>query len=1084
MVRPSRRDFLGGSALTLAALTGTLDPDRVADSTTPTDRRSLDELPDSAASAIAALPDDDSLDLSYRLVVTTDVADADVAEDLSHEARVVTRELDVAAADLSTVVTAITHDYRRRITVAAGSIDRLDRGEEVATVGDWRVADDGDREGMTTVSTDGVAAFVAGEDRSGRVEAARAIATAAAGEADGEAADRLVDANADADAAFGLVESFDTVLFAPDAAESGFQTPGASAVGTGAIRAFAGGFEIHPARLHGSDDRAENRYLFFTDDPSTPGDRAVRSLIEAIGTGIVEEATIDRSGETIRVDAVLEAPPEHDHENAPDVRVGTTVAGEADGTSGDGEADGTGSGQETGGVTLEHRGGETVTGDALEALQLWVDGELVDRQPADRLDRFEPGDTLTVETDPLASVVLRWFDAERNAHRVYANEAIGAEAFAIDHDVEAETVTITYVGDREADAGKVAVTHRSDDGTVRTPAPSFGDGGGGTADGSDALTNGDAVTIEDVGMGDVVSLTLTVPSIPGVHRRPLQRFRVTPPRIHVHDHPDRGLIAAYHGEEDYDASAFRVLVDGEPADRQIADEIETLSRGAEIPLGEYPVDSTVTIEWLDPEEPVVVAEHEVVPEAFVDLEYDPEAGTVRVEHREGDAMAADRVKIRADGEPLGTQPADEYEEFGPGDSLAAEVPPFARVEVVWVGADDDAESGTDDDAAGGRDERDHHLAGTTTAREALKAHYDPGAAEMRLTYVGAQPADPEGLQVTTYSPADDSSDRTSGRPSGGERETLVVAEEYDELTSGDTITLTDVEIGDRVTVSIRTETANMVSERSVGHYPTEPRHGFTFQPGSELEAGTGADGRETGTGTDQREAVPDDGIAAVYRDPVSRDAAEFRLLVDDEPADTQPADEHDVLERGDVISLGEFEPGTTFAAEWTPPAEPVEAGSHVIAPTADFAVDYDAADGSVTVTHDGGGAIAAEHLSVVVTPDPGRPEPWSGDEADGSIDEGDSTTVEVGQDPHRAFVLFREHEVIAEKRLAENETNETRDEGGETDEARTTETGTAKAEASASGSAESAAEASGGASDGSSAESSAGAEAAADAEAE
>ncbi|SEH37522.1 hypothetical protein SAMN05192561_101206 [Halopenitus malekzadehii] len=1070
MVRPSRRGFLGGSALTLAALTGTLDPDRVANSTTPTDRRNLDELSDSAASAIAALPDDGSLDLSYRLVVTTNVADADVAEDLSHEARVVTRELDVAAADLSTVVTAITHDYRRRITVASGTFDRLDRGEELTTVGDWRVADDGDREGMTTVSTDGVAAFVAGEDRSGRVEAARAIA-AAAGEADGEDGDRLVDANADAESAFGLVESFDTVLFAPDAAESGFQTPGASAVGTGAIRAFAGGFEIHPARLHGSDDRAENRYLFFTDDPSTPGDRAVRPLIEAIGTGIVEETAIDRSGETIRVDAVLEAPPEHDHENAPDIRVGTTVDREADGTSGDGEADGTGSGQETGGVTLEHRGGETVTGDALEALQLWVDGELADRQPADRLDRFEPGDTLTVETDPLASVVLRWFDAERNAHRVYANEAIGTEAFAIDHEVEAETVTITYVGDREADAGKVAVTHRSDDGTVRTPAPSFGNGGdGGNDSGSGTLTNGDAVTIEDVGMGDVVSLTLTVPSIPGVHRRPLQRFRVTPPRIHVHDHPDRGLIATYHGEEDYDASAFRVLVDGEPADRQIADEVETLSRGTEIPLGEHPVDSTVTIEWLDPEEPVVVAEHEVVPEAFVDLEYDPEAGTVRVEHREGDAMAADRVRIRADGEPLGTQPADEYEEFGPGDALAAEVPPFAQVEVVWVGADDDAESGTDDDAAGERDdERDHHLAGTTTAREALKAHYDPGAAEMRLTYVGAQPADPEGLQVTTYSPADGSSDRTSGRPSGSERETLVVAEEYDELTSGDTITLTDVGIGDRVTVSIRTETANMVSERSVGHYPTEPRHGFTFQSGSEQEAGTGTDGRETGTGTDQRKAVPDDGIAAIYRDPVSRDAGEFRLLVDGEAADTQPADEHDVLERGDVVPLSEFDTGTTFTAEWTPPTEPIEVGSHVIAPTADFAVDYDAEEEAVTVTHDGGGAIAAEHLSVVVTPDPGEPEPWDGDAATGSVQDGDSTTIEMTQEPHRAFVLFGEHEVIHEARIADRETSETRSSGAETS------TGESSASGSASGAAGgSAAETAGGSA----------AEASADAEAE
>ncbi|MFC6772382.1 twin-arginine translocation signal domain-containing protein, partial [Halorubrum pallidum] len=42
MVRPSRRDFLGGSALTLAALTGFVDPDADGDGrsrsdSTPTD---------------------------------------------------------------------------------------------------------------------------------------------------------------------------------------------------------------------------------------------------------------------------------------------------------------------------------------------------------------------------------------------------------------------------------------------------------------------------------------------------------------------------------------------------------------------------------------------------------------------------------------------------------------------------------------------------------------------------------------------------------------------------------------------------------------------------------------------------------------------------------------------------------------------------------------------------------------------------------------------------------------------------------------------------------------------------------------
>ncbi|TKX77630.1 twin-arginine translocation signal domain-containing protein, partial [Halorubrum sp. SD626R] len=105
MVRPSRRDFLGGSALTLAALTGFVDPgvdgDERSPDGTPAD---LDvDVPAPFADAFLPVPAAEALSTTYATVIA-DRVDADATEDLSYRARSATETLGVDADALSATV--------------------------------------------------------------------------------------------------------------------------------------------------------------------------------------------------------------------------------------------------------------------------------------------------------------------------------------------------------------------------------------------------------------------------------------------------------------------------------------------------------------------------------------------------------------------------------------------------------------------------------------------------------------------------------------------------------------------------------------------------------------------------------------------------------------------------------------------------------------------------------------------------------------------------------------------------------------------------------------------------------------------
>ncbi|VTT87807.1 hypothetical protein DM2_1141 [Halorubrum sp. DM2] len=973
MVRPSRRRFLGGSALTLAALTGVLDP--------ATDDRSLDrpagaptdldvDVPAPLADAFLPIPTADALSTTYATVIA-DSVDADADEDLSYRVRPATERLDVDADELSATAGIRTADRGVRLTTAVGEFDRPDGGETVAVGAEDGEAngssDDASADAETTdelpagwrlaetdetafVAGDGVAAVATGDGAApgprgrssasaddaaeARIETARTAGRAAADEAD-----RFAEGSLGA-AALPRLGGFETVLLVPDAAAGPFPAGIPEAVD-----AFAAGFEVAPEALRDLTGTAENAYVIRpAEDAGRLSDESAERLVREIDPAVPVETEVTRTDGVVLVDAVVEAPPERDPEASPDAEVRSRFDRDA------------------GTVTFEHVEGEPVPAAELE---LWHDGEEVSDDALDS-DAFEAGDEFAVDTGLIAAVALRWFDPDANAYDVYARERVDREAFAFEYDLSTETLTLTYDGDGEADASDLRLVHRADDG-ARTVGDGFTDG---------TLAPEDAVTVEGVSVGDSVRLEFDVEQPPGVGGGSLVHYRARPPRVWIHSRAEEGTVVRYGDEESRPADAFVTLVDGEPTDAQFADEYDTLSERDELVLGELPLGSTVSVEWREPDEPVVVAEEEVAPNTRASMEYDPDAGEVTVRHRRGRALPASELEVQADRSPTDVQPADELDEFGPDDSFSVPVPPLSRVRLVWTGG-----------------EHEHHIGGTTTARDAFAAGYDADDEAMTVEYVGERPVDPERLRVRVRG-------GTASREQEREQESTFAAE-YDELTTGDAVTVADVGLDDTVAVSVHTEFENGSMTSSVAHFPAAPRRGFVVEDGEEAS--------ET---------------VLRYVGEVRRDADAFRVLIDGEPADAQPADETDRLTGGETLSLGDLGAGTTVAVEWSGGDETRTVTEHVLPPQATFEVTYEPADdgesgGVVTFAHAGGDGIDAEHLDVAVEPATDGLRPWDPD-AD-SVTAGDETTVAVDEDARMAVVVFRERELLHREPLGGEE---------------------------------------------------------------
>ncbi|EMA27263.1 hypothetical protein C445_20755 [Halobiforma lacisalsi AJ5] len=880
-------------------------------------------LPSDLESVLELVPGESALDANYRHVVYSRVDDAG-STPLYLGGHEVLEELDIDADAVAELVVVVTDD-ETRLSVVAGEFDAPDVGDD-ADLDGWTV---GEVDDEPVAAAEGALVVATGDDGDEIVDAALEAA-------DDEDTETILADPETASTTFDHLESKSYVTFVPDVSE----VPHNEFDGD-VVEAFGVGLETAPMAREDDSDTLENDYVLHLDPDAGAhvDDEWIVDRVESIERNEILETSIDRSDDVVYVQAVVEQPPERDREAAPDARVRAR------------------SNADEGVVTFEHVGGEPIETDSLE---VWRDGDLADDQLADEYATFTEGDTFELETGPLADVGLRWFDEEADVYYYYDTTVVGAESFDGQYDPDEETVEFTYTGGLEVDSDLVELVHRSDD-------DGSYDLDRGDLDVDGPLVDGETITVDGVTLGDRVSLELSVPANPNRGQRSLSSVRVRPPRMHL-SRREETVVARYWGDIDRDADEFRVLVEDEPADVQFSDVTDTLSEHDRVELGELDHGTHVAVEWLEPDDPVVVTERVLRPYARIDMDYDDSAGTVTADYEEGDEIDADDLELRIADEPAPVQPADEYETFAPGDDLTVEADPFATVELVWEGGDD----------------TEYGLGRVTVGRRAFDAEYDPDTDEVEIVYTGEQPADPSNLTVSQR-----------GSRSSGDDEDLF-AQEYDSLTDGDSIVLEDVEIDDRISVMLVQEGENYSSRSSIFRFTPEPRWAFSVEDR----------GSEDGDGDE-------DGLVAVYHERTTRDADNFEILVDGEPADVQPSDRHDTLTAEDEIELGEFEAGTELSFRWVVPDEPREVRNHVVVPDAEFEVDYDADDDEITVEHAGGDGIDAADLAVIVEPLSPEPTDWDGD---GTVSEGDSTTVDVDdldsrrdRDPAAVGILFRDH---------------------------------------------------------------------------
>ncbi|ELZ01860.1 type IV pilin N-terminal domain-containing protein [Natrialba asiatica] len=905
-----RRELIVGSgtvaAIAFSGYTGAAAADAA-------DRRT--SLPSDLESTLELVPAESSLETSYQHLVYSQIDSQESRPGYLGTHGVVDEFDNVDADSVAEIVFAAGE--ATQLSVTTGSFDKPDAGDD--EIDGWTV---GEVDDEAFAAADGKLVIASGDGSRSVVETA--IATA-----NGDEATVITDPET-TEATFDYLGSMSYVTFVPNVS-----TTSSREFNDGTVEAVGIGSKLPPAE-RSDDGTLENGYVFHLAADADVDDEWVNDRLQRLEQGEVLDTTIDRSGDVVHVDAVVEQPPERDRDAAPDARVQAR------------------SNADEGVVTFEHVAGESIDTDNLE---LWKNGELAAEQLADDRATFDEGDTFELETGPLAAVGLRWFDEDEDVYYYYETITVGSESFDVTHD-ETDTVDITYVGEREADPDLLELVR--DDGAAGREQLEL--------DVSDSLTAGETITVEDVTLGNRVMLELAVPANPNRGRRSLVHFRVRPPRMHLSGRNDT-VTARYWGDQDRDADEFRVLVEDEPADVQFTDVTETLSANDEVELGDIDYGTHVAIEWLEPDEPTVIADRVIRPSAHVDLAYDDAEGTLTVDYVEGDAIDADDLSLRLGDEPTAVQPTDEYETFEPGDAFTVDVRPFVRVKLVWEGPDD----------------TEHSISQTTVSRALFDAAYDPDNGEVELVYTGNQPADPSTLSVAH---------RRDG-PSSVDED--LFAQAYDTLTTGDSIVLEDVGVEDSIAVMLVQEGENYVSKSSLFNFRPEPRWAFSIGERA-------------------------DGIVAVYREETSRDAANFELLVDGEPGDSQPSDRYDTLSAGDELELGEFDAGTELTFRWVVPDEPREIRSHVVVPDAAFDIDYDADDGEVTVEHAGGDEIDADALGIVVEPTRSEPAGW--DEYE-TVTEGDTTTVAVDgetgtegdRDPIGVTVVYREKNTITHERI-------------------------------------------------------------------
>ncbi len=427
---------------------------------------------------------------------------------------------------------------------------------------------------------------------------------------------------------------------APNTEESSFEVPDA-------VEQVAVG-----RRLVGEyDQRVEFAVRFVDQEGAT--EAAVETIIDGRRGNVdeldVEYERVGPEDQTVVGSFVTQLPPSQLPDNAPDARF----------TFRDSEG------------VLEQIGEEPVDPARLE---FRVGGEKRAPPWDDREALIEPGDRFEIDVDPFQLVEVVWLDPEFGVERPLGRSvATGRDAFEGEYDPDADALTITYTEEFEADATKFSLRRGGlgpeDDG--ETDLESLV---------GDRLTAGDSITVEDVGYGDRVDITLTVErsrdnEAYGITTSVFS-FRAEPPGRFEFGLEDGTATITYRGSERQPAENYRIGFAEEdgPASVQFTDRYDRLTDGDSVAV-DVAVGDRIVVEWVDDDRPFRVDEYAVTPDATFEIDYDEGAKELTIAHAGGDPIDPERLRVEVLGAPVENRTpwAETYETVEPDDAVVLSV---------------------------------------------------------------------------------------------------------------------------------------------------------------------------------------------------------------------------------------------------------------------------------------------------------------------------------------------------------------------------------------------------------------------------
>jgi hypothetical protein len=633
MVPTDRRSLLVAGGITLAAgCLSTVDDDRAADdtdSTTTDDSESDDEaLPTDVVSALEPLPTAVEGTEATRVFVLSPREDGQYGTSLADQFGLDPSDVDRAAAaaygDRSGHVLCIVGSFD------ASSIDSPDGTASTTIDGRFVGAQDSRDDEGWDAGLDAAEAAAADPD-----------ASVSSDESVTELLDPVVD------------EQYVRVFRQFSAEDRGRFSESLDA---DSIEASA----IATTRIE-ERTRRITAVVLFEDESAVDAD-ALRSMVEENWGDGVEERSVELDGRRGVARVVYERPPRPDREASPDARFRV-------------EYD-----DETGDATVRHSGEEAV--DAA-TLTVKLDGEEASAQFADEYDTVEPGDEMTLSADPFSHVRIRWDDPDDEETFDYLGDHIvhDEETFEATYDADTSQLTITYTGEQAADTDHLELQRRSRDGdtheTEETPLSEY----------HETLTTGDEIVVEDVSVGDWVTIMASVTDGNRGFGTSVFTFSVRPPGHLRVERENGSTYIVYHGDSRHsvleaDVEDYRVQVDGEPASTQFDDAYDELSEGDRIEL-DADVGSDVRVEWTGGDEAIEVLSQTVIPDLSVTIERAGE-GQVEITHDGGEPVDAGRLTVAFP--TLSEDDAVTWGESGSqveeGDSITVDVPEDARYVVV------------------------------------------------------------------------------------------------------------------------------------------------------------------------------------------------------------------------------------------------------------------------------------------------------------------------------------------------------------------------------------------------------------------